>query len=109
MGGLDQTRTLPRRNIVVQVGRKVNTVDSQWKKEYFGSGIFVEDKETRSSNLFQRLQDRKVLSSIEKAGLLKTAEKAGLTLSKVESLGLLSTAEKLGVLSLLENAFAIDG
>lgn len=33
---------------------------------------------------------------MEKAGLLKTAEKAGLSLKKVEDLKLLSTAERCG-------------
>ena len=98
-----------RRSVVARVGRKVNTVDSGWKKGFFGTGILLEDQETKSFTLFQRLQDKKVLSTVEKSGLLGKAEKAGLTLSKIESLGLLSTAEKLGVLALVESAFLTDG
>merc|ERR1711937_709667 len=84
------------RSVTCMVGRKVNTVDKEWTKGLGSVGYFVEDKEKKSFILLGRLSDRKVLSSVEKSGLLSTAEKAGLTLSKVESLKLLSTAEKHG-------------
>lgn len=59
-------------------------------------------------NIFERLEKKKVLSSVEKAGLLTLAEKSGLSLTKIEELGLLSTAEKLGLLSLAEKALTTD-
>merc|ERR1711990_836747 len=95
-----RTASSTTRVVTCMVGRKVITNDKDWDKGLGSVGIFLEDKETKSYNLIERLAQRKVLSS---------AEKAGLTLSKVESLKLLSTAEKLGVLALLESAFAKDG
>ena len=55
------------------------------------------------------MEEKKLLSFVEKAGLLSAAEKAGVSLSKVESLKLLSTAENLGLLSLAESAASTDG
>ena len=79
------------------------------------------------------MEEKKLLSFVEKAGLLSQAEKAGITLKKVEELKLLSTAEKcvapqrslshqhsrahalrcfprsLGLLSLAESAASTDG
>ncbi|KAI5329964.1 hypothetical protein L3X38_029361 [Prunus dulcis] len=49
-------------------------------------------------------EEVKVLSKVEKAGLLTKAEELGLTLTSIEKLGLLSKAEELGLLSLLEKA-----
>lgn len=56
-----------------------------------------------------RVEEKKLLSFVEKAGLLSAAEKAGLSLQKVEQLKLLSTAESLGLLSLAESAATTDG
>lgn len=81
---------------------------TDWKKEFIGYGIFVEDSESKPVNIAKSLEDKKLLSGVEKAGLLSKLEGLGLSLSKIEKLKLLSTAEKLGVLSLLENA-AIAG
>ena len=50
---------------------------------FFGSGYFVEDKETDAPNYLRTLERKKVLSNIEQLGLLSAAEKAGLSLSKV--------------------------
>lgn len=50
---------------------------------FFGSGYFVEDKETDAPNYLRTLERKKVLSNIESLGLLSAAEKAGLSLSKV--------------------------
>ena len=108
-GTTTRTQVQGGRRVTCMVGRKVVTEDKDWSKGLGSVGIFVEDKETKSYNLVDRLAKRKVLSGVEQSGLLSAAEKAGLTLSKVESLKLLSTAEKLGVLSLLESAFAKDG
>ena len=108
-GTTTRTTVQGGRRVTCMVGRKVVTEDKDWSKGLGSVGIFVEDKETKSYNLVDRLAKRKVLSGVEQSGLLSAAEKAGLTLSKVESLKLLSTAEKLGVLSLLESAFAKDG
>ena len=56
-----------------------------------------------------RIEEKKLLSFVEKSGLLSAAEKAGVTLGKVEELKLLSTAERLGLLSLVESAASTDG
>lgn len=53
-------------------------------------------------DVFKKLEQRKVLSNVEKAGLLSKAEELGVTLSSIEKLGLFSKAEELGLLSLLE-------
>ncbi|KAF5792730.1 hypothetical protein HanXRQr2_Chr09g0409271 [Helianthus annuus] len=84
--------------------KKVNKYDSGWKKEWFGAGIFFEGSEQVDVDVFKKLEKRKVLSNVEKAGLLSKAEELGLTLSSIENLGLLSKAEELGLLSLLETA-----
>lgn len=53
-------------------------------------------------DVFKKLEKRKVLSNVEKAGLLSKAEGLGFTLSSIEKLGVFSKAEELGLLSLLE-------
>lgn len=82
--------------------KKVNKIDGGWKKQWFGAGIFYEGSEDIEVDVFKKLEKRKVLSNVEKAGLLTKAEDLGLTLSSIEKLGLLSKAEELGLLSLLE-------
>ncbi|GJU00387.1 hypothetical protein Tco_1110725 [Tanacetum coccineum] len=82
--------------------KKVNKYDKGWKKEWFGAGIFFEGSEEIEVDVFKKLEKRKVLSNVEKAGLLSKAEELGLTLSSIEKLGILSKAEELGLLSLLE-------
>lgn len=81
---------------------QVNKIDGGWKKQWFGAGIFYEGSEDIEVDVFKKLEKRKVLSNVEKAGLLTKAEDLGLTLSSIERLGLLSKAEELGLLSLLE-------
>ncbi|NBH76536.1 DUF1118 domain-containing protein [Rodentibacter pneumotropicus] len=94
------------RFIAMAPQKKVNKYDSGWKKEWFGAGLFYEGSEELEVDVFKKLEKRKVLSSVEKAGLLSKAEEFGVTLSSIEKLGLLSKAEELGLLSLLENAAA---
>ncbi|CAH1422501.1 unnamed protein product [Lactuca virosa] len=84
--------------------KKVNKYDKSWKKEWFGAGLFFEGSEEVNVDVFKKLEKRKVLSNVEKAGLLSKAEKLGFTLSSIEKLGILSKAEELGLLSLLETA-----
>ncbi|KAF4403218.1 hypothetical protein G4B88_027989 [Cannabis sativa] len=76
--------------------------DDNWKKQWFGAGIFYEGSEQVDVDVFKKLEKRKVLSNVEKAGLLSKAEDLGLTLSSIEKLGVFSKAEELGLLSLLE-------
>ncbi|XP_061373515.1 uncharacterized protein LOC133315853 [Gastrolobium bilobum] len=84
--------------------KKVNKYDNNWKKEWFGAGIFYEGSEEVKVDVFKELEKRKVLSNVEKAGLLSKAEELGFTLSSIEKLGVFSKAEDLGLLSLLEKA-----
>ncbi|KAL3528328.1 hypothetical protein ACH5RR_007650 [Cinchona calisaya] len=84
--------------------QKVNKYDNNWKKKWFGAGIFYEGSEEVEFDVFKKLEKRKVLSNVEKAGLLSKAEELGFTLSSIEKLGLFSKAEELGLLSLLEKA-----
>lgn len=93
---------------VAGVSNKVTTYDDKWSKGFFGSGYFVEDKETDAPNYLRTLERKKVLSNIEQLGLLSAAEKAGLSLSKLEELKLFSTAERLGLLSTLERLLVAD-
>lgn len=86
--------------VVVQVNR----YDENWSKQWFGAGIFTEGSEEVSVDVFKKLERRKVLSTVEKAGLLSKAEELGVTLSSLEQSGLLSKAEDLGLLSLVETA-----
>lgn len=69
---------------------------------FFGTGIFLEDRETSAKSPFKKIEEKKLLSSVEKLGLLSKLEAAGITLSKIEQSKLLSTAEKLGALELAE-------
>ncbi|KAI5683655.1 hypothetical protein M9H77_04883 [Catharanthus roseus] len=84
--------------------KKVNKYDPEWQKKWFGAGLFYEGSEEVEVDVFKKLEKRKVLSNVEKAGLLSKAEELGFTLSSVEKLGLLSKAEEFGLLSLLEKA-----
>lgn len=83
--------------------KKVNSYDEDWKKGFFGTGLFLEDSEVSSKSAFKKIEEKKLLSTVEKAGLLSTLEKAGFTLSGIEKAGLLSTAENLGLLALAED------
>ncbi|KAL7161485.1 hypothetical protein ACSBR2_042032 [Camellia fascicularis] len=83
---------------------KVNKYDDGWKKEWFGAGIFFEGSEDVEVDVFKTIEKRKVLSNVEKSGLLSKAEELGFTLSSIEKLGVFSKAEELGLLSLLEKA-----
>lgn len=82
--------------------KKVNKYDKNWSKQWFGAGIFYEGSEQVEVDVFKKLEKQKVLSNVEKAGLLSKAEELGVTLSSIEKLGLLSKAEDLGLLSLVE-------
>lgn len=82
--------------------KKVNKYDENWKKQWFGAGIFYEGSEQVEVDVFKKLEKRKVLSNLSKTGLLSKAEELGFTLSSIEKLGVLSKAEELGLLSLLE-------
>ncbi|XP_078428124.1 transmembrane protein, putative (DUF1118) [Wolffia australiana] len=84
--------------------KKVNRLDDGWKKQWYGQGLFTEGSEEVSVDVFKKLEKRKVLSNVEKAGLLSKAEELGFTLSSIEKLGVFSKAEELGLLSLLETA-----
>ncbi|GAB4845525.1 hypothetical protein Ancab_038930 [Ancistrocladus abbreviatus] len=84
--------------------QKVNKYDPNWQKQWYGAGIFVEGSEEVEVDVFKKLEKRKVLSNVEKAGLLSKAEGLGFTLSSIEKLGVFSKAEELGLLSLLEKA-----
>ncbi|KAJ6803107.1 uncharacterized protein M6B38_109025 [Iris pallida] len=83
--------------------KKVNKYDPNWKKQWFGAGIFLESSEDVNVDVMRKLETKKVLSGVEKSGLLSKAERLGVTLSSVERLGLLSKAEELGLLSLLDS------
>lgn len=83
---------------------QVNKYDKNWQKQWFGAGIFYEGDESVEVDVFKELEKRKVLSNVEKAGLLSKAEELGLTLSSIEKLGVFSKAEELGLLSFLEKA-----
>ncbi|KAJ9677341.1 hypothetical protein PVL29_022363 [Vitis rotundifolia] len=94
----------PLRILAMASKKKVNRYDENWKKEWFGAGIFVEGSEEVEVDVFKNLEKKKVLSNVEKAGLLSKAEDLGFTLSSIEKLGVFSKAEDLGLLSLLEKA-----
>lgn len=49
------------------------------------------------------MEQLRLLTKAEKAGLLSAAEKAGLSLSAIEKLGVLSKAEEFGILSAATN------
>lgn len=83
---------------------QVNRFDEGWAKQWYGQGIFTEGSEEVAVDVFKKLEKRKVLSNVEKAGLLSKAEELGFTLSSIEKLGVFSKAEELGLLSLLEKA-----
>ncbi|KDP31205.1 hypothetical protein JCGZ_11581 [Jatropha curcas] len=88
--------------------KKVNKYDDGWAKKWYGAGIFYESSEELEFDVFKKLEKRKVLSNVEKAGLLSKAEELGVTLSSIEKLGLFSKAEELGLLSLLEKIASVS-
>ena len=89
--------------------KKALSYDDNWKKGFWGTGLFLEGNEARGgSNYLEKIEKKKLLSTVEKSGLLSQAEKAGLTLSFIEKSGLLSTAENLGLLEVAENALVSD-
>ncbi|WCJ38713.1 hypothetical protein M5689_019756 [Euphorbia peplus] len=88
--------------------KKVNKIDNGWGKKWYGAGIFYESSEELQFDVFKEVEKRKVLSNVEKAGLLSKAEELGFTLSSIEKLGLFSKAEELGLLSLLENLAGVS-
>ncbi|KAG9459969.1 hypothetical protein H6P81_004477 [Aristolochia fimbriata] len=88
--------------------KKVNRYDETWQKQWYGAGIFVEASEEVELDVFKELEKKKILSNVEKAGLLTKAEELGVTLSSIEKLGFLSKAEDLGLLSLLEKAASVS-
>uniref|UniRef100_A0A5B6ZQI3 DUF1118 domain-containing protein n=2 Tax=Davidia involucrata TaxID=16924 RepID=A0A5B6ZQI3_DAVIN len=94
----------PSRFLAMAPKKKVNKYDDNWGKQWFGAGIFYEGSEEVEVDVFKKLEKKKVLSNVEKAGLLSKAEELGFTLSSIEKLGVFSKAEELGLLSLLEKA-----
>lgn len=102
--------TSPRtlRILAMASKKKVNKYDPEWKKEWFGAGLFFEGSEEVEVDVFKKLEKRKVLSNVEKAGLLSKAEELGFTLSSIEKLGVFSKAEELGLLSLLEKSASLS-
>ena len=103
-----RSSTARRNTVRMQAQRKVVSVDKNWKKEFFGYGIFLEDSEI-SNDALKQVQNKKVLSAVEQSGLLSGLEKAGFTLSGLEDLKLLSLAESLGLLSLTEKVLNSNG
>ncbi|CAJ1975249.1 unnamed protein product [Sphenostylis stenocarpa] len=102
------TSTKPLTVFAMAPIKKVNKYDDKWKKEWFGAGIFYEGSEEVEVDVFKKLEKKKVLSNVEKAGLLSKAEELGFTLSSIEKLGVFSKAEELGLLSLLERAASVS-
>lgn len=88
--------------------KKVNKYDNNWKKQWYGAGIFLEGDEAVDVDIVKKLEKKKVLSGVEKAGLLSKADELGFSLSSIEKMGLLSKAEELGLLSLVEKAAGIS-
>lgn len=86
----------------------MNRYDDAWKKKWFGAGIFYESSEDVVVDVFKKIEKKKVLSNVEKAGLLSKAEELGFTLSSIEKLGVLTKAEELGLLSLLEKVVSLS-
>ncbi|XP_072956542.1 uncharacterized protein [Typha angustifolia] len=105
---LSSSRRKPLKILAMAPKKKVNRYDDNWKKQWFGAGIFTEGSEEVTVDVIKKLEKRKVLSGVEKAGLLSKAEELGLTLSSIEKLGFFSKAEELGLLSLLENAATVS-
>ncbi|XP_044477671.1 uncharacterized protein LOC123204923 [Mangifera indica] len=96
------------RTVAIASKKKVNKYDENWEKQWFGAGIFYEGSEEIEVDVFKKLEKRKVLSNVEKSGLLSKAEELGVTLSSIEKLGLFSKAEELGLLSLLEKVASVS-
>ncbi|KAG1346286.1 hypothetical protein COCNU_06G001150 [Cocos nucifera] len=96
------SKSKPLKILAMAPRNKVNRYDENWEKQWYGAGLFVEGSEELSVDVVKKLEKRKVLSGVEKAGLLSKAEQLGFTLSSIEKLGFFSKAEELGLLSLLE-------
>ncbi|KAL4195604.1 hypothetical protein AMTRI_Chr05g74150 [Amborella trichopoda] len=92
------------RVLAMAPNKKVNKYDENWKKQWYGAGLFAEGSEELQVDVVKKLEKKKVLSNVEKLGFLSKAEELGFTLSSIEKLGFLSKAEELGLLSLVEQA-----
>ncbi|KAM1205434.1 hypothetical protein ACFX2I_006247 [Malus domestica] len=57
--------------------KKVNKLDNSWEKKWYGAGIFYEVAEEVEIDVFKKLEKRKVLSNVEKAGLLSKQRSSG--------------------------------
>lgn len=68
--------------------KKVNKYDNNWKKQWYGAGIFLEGDEAVDVDIVKKLEKKKVLSGVEKAGLLSKADELGFSLSSIEKMGL---------------------
>ncbi|KAF3792297.1 hypothetical protein EJ110_NYTH00429 [Nymphaea thermarum] len=101
-------RRSPSRVVAMAPKKKVNRYDPDWEKQWYGAGIFTEGSEEMEVDVVKKIEKGKVLSGVEKAGLLSKAEDLGLTLSSIEKLGFLSKAEELGLLGLVERAAAFS-
>uniref|UniRef100_A0A7R9SVL3 Uncharacterized protein n=1 Tax=Polyblepharides amylifera TaxID=1486889 RepID=A0A7R9SVL3_9CHLO len=101
------SRVQPR--TVALVEKKIISYDNEWSKDFFTTGLFVEDNEKQEANYLKKIEEKSLLSSIEGLGLLTFADKNGITLSKIEKWGLLSKAEELGALSLIEKLLMTEG
>ncbi|KAH1098068.1 hypothetical protein J1N35_014989, partial [Gossypium stocksii] len=76
-------------------------------KQWFGAMIFYKGSEEIEVDVFKKLEKRKVLSNVEKVGLLLKIEELGFTLSSIEKLGVFFKEEGLGLLSLVEKVVGV--
>lgn len=90
---------------VCSVGLAACTVAAQARR----AGRVAARVASGAPTLIQILEQKKLLSQVEKLGLLSQAEKAGLGIETVEKLGLLKLAEDNKLLSLAENVLTNPG
>ena len=74
------------RSVVCNATKKVNSYDENWKKGFWGTGLFLEDSEASSKSAFKKIEDKKLLSAVEKAGLLSSGCDASITIPGCEDL-----------------------
>jgi len=53
----------------------MNSYDEDWEKGFFGTGLFLEDKEQSAKSAFKKIEEKKLLSTVEKTGILSKLEK----------------------------------
>lgn len=75
LGWLQSATSSRYTNSLVLFWSQMNSYDEDWEKGFFGTGLFLEDKEQSAKSAFKKIEEKKLLSTVEKTGILSKLEK----------------------------------